>query len=241
MNANKTATMMMHAILNATESIANLLGIYHGYRGVWYEFEPDGSFRSPTSVNSQQIDKHGAGTPKSMAKELTDECVYVFYHLSLSLSLSLSLYFSLSLSLPLSLSLSLSLSLFPCSLLTLSFLSFSISLAICRTCRYSTSVRALYANATNPITERVLLEFDVYPLDYVLTSNGRTMEVDMVTRPMEGVNATQTLLEQWISLERWVTETGGFGFYNTTLTQLQAFLLEGQQQAARVATAVGKL
>ena len=67
------------------------------------------------------------------------------------------------------------------------------------------------------------------------------MEVDMVTRPMEGVNATQTLLEQWISLERWVTETSGFGLYNTTLTQQQALLLEGQQQAARVATAVGKL
>ena len=65
----------MHAILNSTESVANLLGIYHGYRGVWYEFEPDGSFRSPTSVNEQQIDKHGAGTPKSIADELMDECV----------------------------------------------------------------------------------------------------------------------------------------------------------------------
>ena len=102
-------------------------------------------------------------------------------------------------------------------------------------------MRALYSEATNPVTERVLLEFNVYPLDYTLKGNGRTIKRDMVTRPLEGVNLTQDVLQQWVSLKNWVVSTSGFGFYNTTLTQLQAFVVEGQQQAARVAAAVGKL
>ena len=36
--------------LNLTEGIVDALGMYHGYRGVWYEIQPDGSFRSPNSV-----------------------------------------------------------------------------------------------------------------------------------------------------------------------------------------------
>ena len=86
-----------------------------------------------------------------------------------------------------------------------------------------------------------MLEFDVYKLDYTLKSNGRTIKQDMVMRPQEGVNLTRQVLQQWMSLQSWVVNTSGFGYFNTTLTQLQAFVDEGQQQAVRVATAVGKL
>ena len=87
----------------------------------------------------------------------------------------------------------------------------------------------------------MFLEFNVYNLDYTLQSNGRTIKQDMVMRPVEGVNLTQQIVQQWLSLQNRVVNTSGFGYFNTTLAQLQAFVVAGQQQAVRVAKAVGKL
>eukprot|EP00937_MAST-01D_sp_MAST-1D-sp2_P007141 g7141.t1 len=60
------------ALLRLSEGAANDLGLYHGYRGIWYETSGD-KFRSPTSVNSMTIDSHGAGTPSHIADEAMGE------------------------------------------------------------------------------------------------------------------------------------------------------------------------
>ena len=44
-------------------------GAVGSYRGVWYEFEADGSFRSPNSVK-HVLEKSGIGTVKAAAEEL---------------------------------------------------------------------------------------------------------------------------------------------------------------------------
>ena len=59
-------------MLLVSEQAATDLALYHGYRGIWYEFEPDGSFRSPNSVH-QIIDSHSVGTASDLAKEVLDE------------------------------------------------------------------------------------------------------------------------------------------------------------------------
>jgi alpha-glucuronidase len=56
-------------MISTSETIANDLGIYHGYRGVWYEFEEDGSFRTPNSVK-HVLTKKAIGTTSSLAREL---------------------------------------------------------------------------------------------------------------------------------------------------------------------------
>jgi len=61
-------------IFTTSETAADNMCMYHGYRGVWYQFLGplgDQHFRSPTSVK-QIMDKSGAGTTSDRAKELLD-------------------------------------------------------------------------------------------------------------------------------------------------------------------------
>ena len=69
------ARAAIRAVLLLSERAADNLGLYHGFRGVWYETRPGAGdrFRSPTSVNDMTIDKDGAGTPASIAGEALAE------------------------------------------------------------------------------------------------------------------------------------------------------------------------
>jgi alpha-glucuronidase len=69
------ATATMRKMLLSSEKIATLLGIYHGYRGVWYELEGDGSFRSPNSVK-HVLTHDGIGTVETAANELFEKTGY---------------------------------------------------------------------------------------------------------------------------------------------------------------------
>jgi hypothetical protein len=62
-------------MLAVSETMATNLGIYHGYRGVWYELEADGSFRSPNSVK-HVLAKSGVGTVRTAASELFETTGY---------------------------------------------------------------------------------------------------------------------------------------------------------------------
>ena len=75
-DGSKTATIAaVREMLIASEGIATDLGIYHGYRGVWYELEGDGNFRSPNSVK-HVLNHDGIGTVKTAAAELFDKTGY---------------------------------------------------------------------------------------------------------------------------------------------------------------------
>ena len=68
----QNARAALFSVLQLSETAANNLGLYHGFRGIWYETDGD-KFRSPTSVNDMTIDKNGAGTPSSIASEALAE------------------------------------------------------------------------------------------------------------------------------------------------------------------------
>eukprot|EP01043_Picozoa_sp_COSAG02_P022672 COSAG02_NODE_1185_length_14007_cov_52.908398_7_plen_982_part_00 len=70
------ATSALQHLLTVSEEPATQLGIYHGYRGVWYEngkasAGQEGTFESPTSVK-QIINRRYVGTTKELARQAFD-------------------------------------------------------------------------------------------------------------------------------------------------------------------------
>ena len=66
----------VHELLRLSEEPATQLGIYHGYRGVWYEngkasAGQEGLFESPTSVD-QIINRRHVGTTRRLARQAFD-------------------------------------------------------------------------------------------------------------------------------------------------------------------------
>ena len=102
-------------------------------------------------------------------------------------------------------------------------------------------MQKIYKNHTDPRTEAVLLEFGTFQPSYKLT-NGKTLAEDMVARPKQGAQDAAALVTSWQAIAAGVKSlNGGEEYYNTTLTQLQAFALEATQQSAKIARAVGKI
>ena len=62
----------LHSILSTSETAADLLALYRGYRGVWYKFETDDSLR-PKPVNNQKLGADGAGMPTPLAHNLLSQ------------------------------------------------------------------------------------------------------------------------------------------------------------------------
>ena len=63
----------IHTLLRLSEEPATQLGIYHGYRGVWYksgksDSGQEGEFESPNSVD-QIINQRHVGTTKRLARQ----------------------------------------------------------------------------------------------------------------------------------------------------------------------------
>ena len=102
-------------------------------------------------------------------------------------------------------------------------------------------MQRLYRNHTDPRTEAVLLEVGTFELDYTLT-NGKTIAEDMVARPKLGAQQAAALVTSWQSIERGVfSMSGGPAYFNTTLVNLEAFVVQATGQSARIAKAVGKI
>jgi len=105
---------------------------------------------------------------------------------------------------------------------------------------FSPTVKAIYTNRVDPRSEEVLLEWDVFPLDYKLAS-GSTIKEDMLARPPAGVGDAKAVAALWDAAMSATQAAVGFGFYNYTAGQLASFVQAAEIQAKLVQTAVGKL
>ena len=78
--------------------------------------------------------------------------------------------------------------------------------------QYSSGLRAVYSNHSDPRSERSLLEWGVFPLNYTLT-NGRTLIEDMALRPSEGLRTaismrTMPWAKSWALVKTSMTNEG---------------------------------
>jgi len=176
------ATKSILSVLSDSETAADDLAIYRGYRGVWYKF-CDGShctgagLRS-SPVNNQVLGPDGAGMPAALASNLLEQ--------------------------------------------------------------YSVGLRQVYSNYTDPRSEKSLLEFGVFPLNFTLT-NGRSLIEDMRARPSEGLATAIAMRNEWAGRESDIRAAVGDRFFETTAQELEEFVVIANEMVAHLKQALALL
>ena len=170
------------SILADSSTAADDLGIYRGYRGLWYKFcegsHCSGAGLRSKPVNNQVLTAAGAGMPAPLAQNLLDQ--------------------------------------------------------------YSSGLRAVYTNHSDPRSERSLLEWGVFPLNYTLT-NGRTLIEDMALRPSEGLRTAISMRDKWLQVEAAVRAAVGGAYYETTLRELEEFVVVATEMVEHLHAALALL
>ena len=101
---------------------------------------------------------------------------------------------------------------------------------------YAPKLRAIYSNASHPLTQVGLLEFGNYKPSHQLT-NGLTLLEDMKQRPVQGVNITVEMSRRWQAVRGAVDDR----YWTLTNTEIELFIRQAQLQNERLQTALGKL
>ena len=170
------------SILAASETAADDLSIYRGYRGVWYKFcggdHCTGAGLRSTPVNNQVISASGAGMPPALAVNLLEQ--------------------------------------------------------------FSPGLRAVYSNYSDPRSEKSLLEWGVFPLNWTLT-NGRTLLDDMRERPSNGLRTAIKMRDLWRGLQAAVQAAVGERFWTTTAAELEEFVIIAREMVAHLHAALALL
>ena len=105
---------------------------------------------------------------------------------------------------------------------------------------FVSGLRAVYSNYSDPRSEKSLLEWGVFPLNYTLT-NGRTLLDDMHQRPSEGLSTAIKMRDMWNATKATVSAAVGDRFWTTTASELEEFVVVAAEMRDRLHAALALL